>query len=118
MKKLPFIGIIMLSIILISCSKEKDIDYTKTENLIGTTWKCFEGLETGTEYIALKFISNNAVEGWTKRAAENESKDWTGSFTISGKTITILYYDEGFTGTFNWENINAQIGGSPYVFKK
>jgi hypothetical protein len=116
MKKILFITVAITTILFVSCSKEED--YTNPENLFGTTWKCKTGLGSETEYASLKFISTSSVEGWSKQISEDEIKDWTGTYIIFIKTITVNYGTESFTGTIEGTNMNVVIDGVPYLFKK
>lgn len=116
-KKLLF-AIAFMTIMVVSCSKDNDEDTFNPEDLPGTTWKCFDGLDTDTEYATLKFITTSVVEGWTKMKNESEGKDWTGSYTINGNDITVSYSSHSFTGTFDGKNLTVSISGIPLVFKK
>jgi hypothetical protein len=113
----------MLLIITSSCKKKDDNNNTETLSLSGTTWKCSEGLDEDIEYAALKFISISAVEGWTKLKTGSEIKDWDGTYTVNGKTITVLYVNasgnHSFTGIVDGNNMYVQFDNeSAAVFKK
>jgi hypothetical protein len=113
----------MLLLLIISCKKKDDNSNTEISNLSGTTWKCSEGLDEDIEYAALKFISISAVEGWTKLKTGSEVKDWAGTYTVNGKTITVLYVNgsgnHSFTGIVDGNNMFVQFDNeSAAVFKK
>lgn len=111
----------IISFIPVSCSKEPAeivIDYTKPENLVGTTWKTNEGLGMTVEYGAIKFISLSLVEGWTKVKTRTEIREWIATYDIVNKTITIINYDEIYAGPIEGEVMNLEIYGGNYIFKK
>lgn len=111
MKTLLMLSLLMLLIVTGSCSKdENDTDFTTPSNLVGTTWKCSTDLDwdEDLEYLTLKFTSTTGVEGWSKYKNRDFQQDWIGTYTISGKTITI---DEGeleetIIGTINGVEMN------------
>ena len=89
MKKLIFLAMTIVAVIITSCSKDETVDFTKQENLSGTTWKSTTGTawNEDMEYAVLIFTSSTAVEVWTKYIGEGEQKQWAGSFTISNDRI-------------------------------
>lgn len=129
MKKLLLSVIVLTTVLFSACKKNEtqdqkaSVDYTKPENLSGTTWKCFDmAVDPTMEWAALIFTSTSAVEGWTKKKTANATKDWTGNFAIVSTTITFNYLldsvPQTFSGTINGENINCLMGGTPVTFKK
>ena len=129
MKKLLLIAFVLATVLFSACKKTETrdskptVDYTKPENISGTTWKCFDvGIDPTMEWAALIFRSTSAVEGWSKYKNLNETKDWTGGFTIINITITFNYLmdtvPQSFSGTISGENINCLMGGTPVTFKK
>jgi|GEM_PF-2118875 len=129
MKKILLIAFAMTTIMFVACKKDENkdqtqnVDYTKPENLSGTTWKCFDvGPNPNMEYAALKFRSTSAVEGWSKNKTEIEKMDWTGSYTVNNSTITFNYLmdtiSQTFSGTVSGEVINCQMAGTTVTFKK
>ncbi|MEN9448208.1 MAG: hypothetical protein RJA25_1498 [Bacteroidota bacterium] len=68
---------LLISMILISSCKKKDIDYTNPKNLVGTEWKAteFSALTSEDyEYISLKFISTTTVQGRDKKKGNSSDK--------------------------------------------
>lgn len=124
MRKLIILAFVFATVLTTSCSKDEIDDFTKPENISGTTWKCTSGTDWAEdlEYALLIFTSTTVVEGWTKEVAEGKQKDWTGSFTISNDRISISYSDDGdgetFTGIIEGENMNLTIDEGTYVFSK
>ena len=121
MKRLLFFALVTIASLSVSCSKEPAeiiIDYTKPENLVGTTWKTNEGLASVVEYGAIKFISLSLVEGWTKVKSRTEIREWIATYDINNKTISITNYDEIYAGPIEGELMNLEIYGSNYIFKK
>lgn len=111
--KTLFRSLLLLSLLIVtgSCSKDEDpADYTTSSNLTGTTWKCSEDLDwdMDLEYLTLKFTSTTGVEGWSKYKNAAFQRDWVGTYTISGKTITIDEgkMDETITGIINGVTMN------------
>ncbi len=114
-------GLLFSIAIITSCSKDEIDDFTKLENISGTTWECTSGIDwdEDLEYALLIFTSTTTVEGWTKYIDEGEQKDWTGSFTISNDRISISYDDDSFTGIIEGESMNLTIeDDKTYVFSK
>jgi hypothetical protein len=129
MKKLLLIAFVLTTVMFAACKKTENqdqkptVDYTKPENLSGTTWKCFDlGVDSTMEWAALIFKSTSVVEGWTKKKTANATKDWTGSFAIINTTITFNYLmdtvPQTFSGVISGEVINCQMAGTTVVFKK
>lgn len=129
MKKMLLIAFVLTTVLFATCKKDENkdqtqnIDYTKPENLLGTTWKCFDvEPNPNMEYAALKFKSTSAVEGWSKNKTEIEKMNWTGSYIVNNSTITFNYIMDTipatFSGTINGQVINVQIGGTTIAFKK
>jgi hypothetical protein len=127
MKKLLLIVFVLTTVMFAACKKNQDqkptVDYTKPENLSGTTWKFFDlGVDSTMEWAALIFKSTSVVEGWTKKKTANATKDWTGSFAIINATITFNYLmdtvPQTFSGVISGEVINCQMAGTTVVFKK
>ncbi len=120
MRKLFFLALVWATVLSTSCSKDETDDFTKPENLAGTTWKCTSGtdLDEDPEYALLIFTSRITVEGWTKYENEGEQKDWTGSFSISNDRISITYEDETLTGIIDGETIKTTINGETLIFIK
>jgi hypothetical protein len=112
------------AIVIVSCSKDKkEEEYTNPENLSGTIWKCYDGLDEDMEYAALKFISTSAIEGWTKFKSGTEVKDWTGSYTVNSNIITVNYINafgnHSFAGAIDGETMNLAFeNAGTLVFKK
>ena len=118
MKKSIFLIITIIAVFITSCSKNEIVDYTKPENLSGTTWKCTTGTnwEADIEYLLLVFTSTTNVELWTKLVNETVRKDGIGLYTISNDTISILFEDELLTGIINGEKINLRSDGNIFPF--
>ncbi|MGA2823497.1 MAG: hypothetical protein ABSE72_08235 [Bacteroidales bacterium] len=129
MKKLLLILFVLTTVLFSACKKTENsnpklaVDYTKPENLSGTTWKYFyTGTSPSLEWASLVFKSTSAVEGWSKYKNQNETKDWTGSFAIINTTITFNYVmdsvPETFSGTISGESMTCLMGGTTITFKK
>jgi hypothetical protein len=129
MKKLLVIAFVLTTVMFAACKKTENqdqkptVDYTKPENISGTTWKCFDvGIDPTMEWATLIFKSTVAVEGWSKYKTHNETKDWAGSFAIINTTITFNYLmdtvPQTFSGTISGESINCLMGATTVVFKK
>ena len=119
MKKLIFLTMAIFAVITTSCSKDENDDFTKPENLSGTTWKCSElDWDEDLEYAKLVFTSTTIVEGWTKYVDEVEHKDWTGSFTISNDEISISFEGDSFIGIIDGETMTVTIDGETLIFTK
>ena len=131
MKKIIFITFAVTAILFSSCKKTENdgtvpsVDYTKPENLSGTTWKFFNNpvVDPSMEWASLVFKSTSAVEGWSKDKTSNETKDWTGTFAIVNTAITFTYtldsIPQGFSGTISGTSIICSMGGGTTVtFKK
>lgn len=119
MKKLIFLTMAIGAVITTSCNKDKIEDFTKLENLSGTTWKSTSGpLEDYTEYVLLIFTSTSTVEGWTKAPNKGEKKDWTGTFTLSNDRISITYGSELFTGIIEGNTLTTTFDGEEFIFTK
>lgn len=109
--KTLFRALLLLTVLVITSSCSEDpADNTTPSNLTGTTWKCSTGLtwNADLEYLILKFTAVTTVEGWSKYKNMAFQRDWTGTYTISDKTITI---DEGdrdeiISGTINGVSMN------------
>jgi len=120
MKKIIFLPIIFIVLLATSCSKDKIVDYTKSENLSGTKWKSttVADLDKNIEYVLLTFTSSSTVELWSKYIGEAEQKNWSGSFSISNDRISILYDDNEITGTIVGETMNLNFLFGKYIFSK
>jgi hypothetical protein len=112
------LALVLIATGILSCSK--DDDFTKPENLSGTTWKCTSGDEwdEDLEYALLVFISTTEVEGWTKEIGEEEEKDWTGTYSITNDKISVEFDEESFTGVINGKKMDTLIEGNSFLFIK
>lgn len=129
MKKLLLIVFMLTTVMFAACKKTETqdskvtVDYTKPDNLSGTTWKCFDmAVDPTMEWAALIFTSTSAVEGWSKKKTASATKDWTGNFAVTNTTVTFNYLmdtvPQTFSGVINGEVINCQVGGATVAFKK
>lgn len=120
MKTLLAIALVMVTIYMISCTKDDNIDYTQPENLSGTTWKCSSGpdWDEDCEYALLIFTSVTTVEGWSKYIGEEQERDWTGTFSISNNTITMNHGGYSYSGSIEGSSIRLVLNSKTYVFDK
>jgi len=119
--KLSTIFIALLLSVLTSCSKEDD--FTNSSIISGTTWKCTSGtnFDTDLDYASLKFKSKTVVEGWSKYKNKDEQQDWTGSFIINDKKITIDTGadNETILGTISGKEMTVTIAeNGTFIFTK
>ncbi|HET6556375.1 MAG TPA: hypothetical protein VFG54_03615 [Prolixibacteraceae bacterium] len=114
--------ILMTLFVVSSCSDDDKEDAQTPQNLVGTTWKCetMKLLDPDLEYVILKFTSATGVEGWTKYKEEEFKREWMGTYTVSGKAITIEEEEAGetFTGTISGVTMNLTVveGIPPFTF--
>lgn len=114
--------ILMTLFVVSSCSDDDKEDVQTPQNLVGTTWKCetMKLLDPDLEYVTLKFTSDTGVEGWTKYKEEEFKREWMGTYTVSGKTITIVegVAQETLTGTISGVTMNLTVinGVPPFTF--
>lgn len=89
--------LLMIGVMVGSCSKDKNQVPDTPMSFQGTTWKCSAGLDwnENLEYLTLKFTSSTAVEGWSKYKDTALQRDWIGTYLITGDTIRM---DEGVNG--------------------
>jgi hypothetical protein len=118
MKKLIFLVMTIVALITTSCSKAKTDDFTKPENLSGTTWKCALVLSEDIEYYLMIFTSTTTVEAWTKYIGEAEDLVSTCSYTISNDRISISHEDIIQTGIIDGETITTTVDDKTCVFYK
>lgn len=123
MKAFLNVLVIMMTLFVVSsCSDDDKEDVQTPQTFVGTTWKCetMKLLDPDLEYVTLKFTSATGVEGWTKYKEEEFKREWTGTYTVEGKTITIVedVVQETFTGTINGVTMNLTImeGIPPFPF--
>lgn len=123
MKALLNVLVILMTLIVVSsCSDDDKEDVQTPQTFVGTTWKCetMKLLDPELEYVTLKFTSATGVEGWTKYKEEEFKREWMGTYSISGKVITIVE-DEGqqtLTGTISGVTMNLTVmeGIPPFTF--
>jgi hypothetical protein len=118
MKKINLIGFFLLIFVFISCSK--DDDFTDPENLSGTEWKSFDvDFPEEEEYYIFKFTSKTVIELWVKEKVGVLYKEWTGIYTINGKTISIDFGDgDIISGVIEGNKMNFAYDGEIIVFTK
>lgn len=99
--------------LLTSCEK----DYTKVDNLAGTTWKCSN--TGGVEYVLIIFTSTSTAEFWVKERGEAEYQDGICSYSVYDNRIHFTYEGETYiTGTIDKDVISAMIEDEAYFFIK
>jgi hypothetical protein len=113
MKKTIFLVLACVSVLLTSCEK----DYTKVDNLSGTTWKCSDIGDV--EYALFVFTSTNSVEFWVKSKGEPEYQNGIFSYSVYTNRIHFIYEDETvITGLIDKNTITATIEDETGVFIK
>jgi len=118
MKKLIFLVMAIVALITTSCSKDKTDDFTKPENLSGTTWKCVPDLSDDIEYYLMIFTSTTTVEAWIKYIGEEEDQISICSYTISNDRIIISYEDILQIGIIDGKTITTTIDEKTCIFYK
>lgn len=114
--------ILMILVAVSSCSDDDNEGVQTPQDLVGTAWKCetMQLLDPELEYVTLKFTSSTTVEGWTKYKEEEFKREWMGTYTVSGKTITIVEGEgqQSLTGTINGVNMSLKVmdGIPPFTF--
>ena len=102
-----------VTVLLASCEK----DYTKVDNLVSTTWKCYN--IGNVDYALLVFTSTNTVEFWIKEAGEPEYQAGTFSYSVYSNRIHFTYEDEVmFTGLIDKDTITVTIEDETGIFVK
>lgn len=91
MKNVIVLGLFIVSILLISCSKNDD--FTDPDNLSGTEWKSTIGNQG--HYYLLKFIGKTVYELYEYEPGEGLGLIERGSYTIEEKNI-ILQLPSGY----------------------
>ena len=114
--------ILMTLFVVSSCSDDDKEDVQTPQSFVGTTWKCetMKLLDPDLEYVTLKFVSATGVEGWTKYKEEEFKREWTGIYTVSDKTITIVedVAQETLTGIISGVTMKLTVmeGIPPFTF--
>jgi hypothetical protein len=118
MKKSILIAFSLMMLLFFGCSK--DDDFTDPENLSGTEWKSFDvDFPDEEDYYIFKFISNTVIELWIKEKEGVLYKEWTGIYTINGKTISIDFGDgDIISGVIEGNKMNFAYDGEIIVFTK
>ena len=118
MKKSIFIAFSFMVLLFFSCSK--DDDFTDPDNLSGTEWKSFDvDFPEEEEYYIFKFTSKTVIELWIKEKGGVLYKEWTGIYTINGKTISIDFGDgDIISGVIEGNKMNFAYDGEIIVFTK
>lgn len=119
MRILIILAFVFAIVLITSCSKDAIDDFTKPENISGTTWKCSTGSywNEDLEYALLIFKSTKAVEGWTKLKDKAEQKDLSGTFSISNNKISFVFDEESFTGIIEGKTMKITNDGT-FIFLK
>jgi hypothetical protein len=115
-KKLLFV-LAFFAVTMQSCLKDK-VDYTIPENLVGTTWKYIYYRDAKIDYNALVFTSTTTVELRTKEFKVDERLDHSATYSIEGKTITIVYDGGTRTGTISKTSIGLDTPRGTVKFVK
>jgi hypothetical protein len=118
MKKTIVLGLFMMSILLISCSK--DDDFTDPDNLSGTEWKSV--VENQGHYYLLKFIGKTIYELYEYEPLDGLNLWVRGSYIIEGKSI-VLEWDSGYKDkvTINGNKLtwpDLDVDGNDVIFTK
>ena len=117
MKRALIIGFCLVTITLLSCSK--DDDFTDPDNLSGTEWKSFDVGFAEVEYYLFKFTSNIKFEFWIKEKGEDINKVLSGIYSLSGKTISFDFGDGIIiSGVIEGSIMNFAYDGCVSVFTK
>ncbi|MFZ4725392.1 MAG: hypothetical protein ACOYMD_08060 [Paludibacter sp.] len=127
MKTIKTIVFISFLSLVMSCSE--DLDYSISENIVGTNWKYYPSSTDDyfSEYYMLKFVSDSEVELWVKNLSNvsggalyfEESK----SYSITGNTIKYSWGSaSSWTGSIKRNEITYYVGkastGYTYTFYK
>ncbi len=125
MKTLKFFCIFSFIAFGVSCTN----DFSKPNNLAGTTWKATDLSSSGLgnpetfDYQMLKFNTTTAVEGSQKYLKDAvETRTGNATYSISGNVITIAAATDGggtMTGTIEGNKLNVLFEtGNSIVFVK
>ncbi len=122
MKKLTFIAILFTTLLTTSCFTDyEDDDVEPSANLSSTSWlsTSSNNWDEDFEYLVLVFTTSSQVEIWSKMVNEGaETKDDTGSYTISGSSITVDLGSLSLSGTFSAESMTVSGDGDTYYYNK
>ena len=131
MKHLSKLAAILAALVLacafVGCSNGSD-DSTSTAAYVGT-YECSFSPEDGVNVSMTVVTKDDGTFTMTQAvtySGGSESETITGTYKVSGTTVTISYEDEGgtdsVTGTTsdNWKTIVVEIPGEPesYTFTK
>ncbi len=81
------------------------------EGFVGSVWRCTEGagLQEGSLYNELRFVSESEVQGWVQLEGES-GPEWffNATYSIEGETLTISDDGDSFIAILN-EDYTALI---------
>jgi len=123
MKKLTFIAILLTTLLTTSCFVDgiDDDEIDLAASLNNTSWisTSSNNWDEDFEYLILVFISSSQVEIYSKMLDDSaETKDDTGSYTISGSSITLNFGSLSLSGTFSVDSMTLSGDGDTYYYSK